>query len=290
LDKYRKSQLLHIIRSIPKHVVTKQSWVRLKNEPIRCVLWVLGPVLFTFTQRKFRDEKTALQTTQNRLIDLIGAGGEVIPIHLWPHEPHLVQLKSSSEVDKLTLLLTSHGSDKALLGYVDVYQVIFASIRTKSEQSVPTIVEIGIGSRNPALASNMGAFGIPGASLRAFSEYSPTANIIGGDVDLDTLFQEERIKTFHVDQLNQDSLTQFLVQSGSYDLLIDDGLHELDANLNTLLAALVRSKVGSWIVIEDISPDTADVWLAVAELLKGRYLSWLVKAPQSMVFIVLREL
>ena len=289
LDKYRRYQLFEIIKSIPKHLATKQSWVRLINEPMRCVLWACGPFLYTVAQRGARDEHTALKTTLNRLLDLIGGSGEIIPTHMWPREPHLAKWKSSTEMHSLSLLLTSNGSDKALLGYADIYQIIFAAINAKSKQSNPIIVEIGIGSRNPALVSNMGAFGTPGASLRAFSEFAPTANIVGGDIDLATLFQENRIATFHVDQLRQDSLHQFLIKSGKYDLLIDDGLHELDANLNTLTVALAHTKIGSWIVIEDISPDRSIEWLAVAKLLRDQYLCWLVKAPHSLVFVVHRE-
>ena len=135
----------------------------------------------------------------------------------------------------------------------------------------------------------MGVFGTPGASLRAFKAFANTANIVGGDVDSSALFQEDRIKTFIVDQLDQNSLNEFLIKSGAFDLFIDDGLHEIDANLNTLTAALANSKPRSWIVIEDIDSEKSTIWLTVAKLLSKQYRCWLVEANRSLLFIVHRE-
>lgn len=289
MDKYRRFQLLSIVKSIPKHLATGKSWNRLIHEPKRCFLWLMGPFLFTLTQRKFRDEKTGLTTTLNRIIDLIGTSNVVIPVDEWPREAHLAEEINASEKDRLINLLTSNGSDKALLGYAHIYQVIFSKLISQSKNNKLYVVEIGIGSKNPALISNMGAFGVPGASLRAFRDFLPKAFIVGADIDRDTFFEEERITTKFVDQLNQDSLNQFLSEESHYDLLIDDGLHELDANLNTLTAAISCGKVGSWIVIEDISPDKSKEWLAIAQLLKNQYLCWLVNAPHSLVFVATRH-
>ena len=286
MDKSRRYQLLAIIRSIPRHLVTKQSWRRLKSDPLRCILCVVGPILFTIAQRKIRDERSALETTLNRLVEMIGTKGEIIPAGLWPNEPNLSKYKNRSKIDQLNKLFSHYGSDKTIHGYGDIYQTIFAQIYARCEDLNPTIVEIGIGSRNPAVQSNMGVFGTPGASLRAFREFTGTANVVGGDIDLAALFQEERIKTLQVNQLDLKSLGQFLEKSGEFDLLIDDGLHDLDANLNTLTAALAYTKPGSWVVIEDIDSTDSHVWLAVANLLSHKYLSWLIKANQSLLFVI----
>jgi hypothetical protein len=280
--------LLSIIRSIPKHLATKQSWKTLVHEPKKSFLWLIGPLLFSLNQRKFRDEKIGLTTSLNRLVDLIGTSHTMIPVYEWPREPHLAYVLNPTERNRLSDLLTSHGSDKALLGYASIYQVILAKLVSQGDTRKLSIVEIGIGSKNPALVSNMGAFGIPGASLRAFRDFLPIANIMGGDIDRETFFEEERITTQFVDQLDQNSLNHFLSNEKSYDLLIDDGLHELDANLNTLTAGISSGKIGSWIVIEDISPDKSKEWLAIAQLLNKHYSCWLVNAPHSLVFIATR--
>jgi len=101
----------------------------------------------------------------------------------------------------------------------------------------------------------MGAGGTPGASLRAFRDLLPGASVFGADVDRDILFTEDRIRTGFLDQLDPASFDALYAEFGSepFDLVIDDGLHSLGANLNTLAWALKVVKPGGWIVIEDIS-------------------------------------
>ena len=48
--------------------------------------------------------------------------------------------------------------------------------------------------------------GIPGVSLRVWIDYFFNAKIYGGDIDKEILFEEERSKTFYVDQLNSNSI------------------------------------------------------------------------------------
>jgi len=289
LDKWRRHELLALILGIPRQLIRKESWRRLFTEPFRCGSYFLSPFLYTFSQRKQRGVETALNTTLKRLIDFVGSKANLVPLHVWPLEPQFSKFQDESEVNRLNLLFTTYGSDKARLGYSEIYQIIIASIHEKNQGATTTIIEIGIGSRNPRIPSNMGAFGIPEASLRAFRAFSDTVAVVGGDVDQAALFQEERITTFHVDQLSQDSLNQFLTKSDPYDLFIDDGLHELDANLNTLKAALAHGKLGSWIVIEDIDQEKSAEWLAVAKLLSEQYQCWLVKAHHSLLFVVFRD-
>lgn len=64
------------------------------------------------------------------------------------------------------------------------------------------ILEIGLGTNDPTLVSSMGSGGRPGPSLYAFKQYLPNANIYGADIDKDILFNEERINTCYVDQLD----------------------------------------------------------------------------------------
>lgn len=68
----------------------------------------------------------------------------------------------------------------------------------------------------------------PGGSLRMWEEYFPRASIYGADIDSSCLFQEGRIATFQMDQTDPDSAGDFWIRVGesSFDLIIDDGLHE----------------------------------------------------------------
>jgi hypothetical protein len=56
-----------------------------------------------------------------------------------------------------------------------------------------------------------------------------------------------------VDQLNFPSLLELEDIAKESHLIIDDGLHNPEANLNVLLAYKNSMQNGSWIVIEDIS-------------------------------------
>lgn len=160
-----------------------------------------------------------------------------------------------------------HGSDKAK---VHDYHFIYGSILGNPD-SVKQILEVGLGTNNPDVVSNMGLIGSPGASLRAFRDYCKNAQIYGADIDVRILFQEERILTYHVDQLSLDSLQQLSAKlPGGFDLIIDDGLHSPDANINTLIFALPLIRDGGWFVIEDIAEEAIPIWQCVAAILRPK--------------------
>lgn len=64
--------------------------------------------------------------------------------------------------------LDLHGSDKASLhNYYLLYGYFFTYFK-----SPPKILEIGLGSNDSRILSNMGPNGRPGESLRAFRDFS----------------------------------------------------------------------------------------------------------------------
>ena len=111
-------------------------------------------------------------------------------------------------------------------------------------------MEIGLGTNNPTLVSSMGADGKPGASLRSFKQLIPSCQIYGADIDRDILFEESQIKTFFVDQLDYNTFNN--LPNIKYDLIIDDGLHQIGANFNTLLWSMKHLNKDGFIAIEDI--------------------------------------
>ena len=52
-----------------------------------------------------------------------------------------------------------------------------------------------------------------------------------------------------------------------YDLIIDDGLHNVCANLNTLQFGLENLNVNGWIVIEDIGKMKYDNWVVIDQII-----------------------
>jgi hypothetical protein len=152
------------------------------------------------------------------------------------------------------------------------------------------LLEIGLGTNNVNFVSNMGSHGKPGASLRAFRDYLPNAQIYGADVDRDVLFNEERISTFFVDQTDLDSFSALGgVVPAEFDLIIDDGLHSPNANIATLVFGLGRLKVDGYFLVEDISPDALPIWqLVAAALLPSEYESDVIATENKLLFLVHR--
>jgi len=151
------------------------------------------------------------------------------------------------------------------------------------------IFEIGLGTNNSDVVSTMGSNGRPGASLKAFKEYLPHANIYGGDYDKRILFNEKRIKTFFIDQTNPTTFDDLdKVLSKDFDLMIDDGLHAPNANLNSLKFFLNHIRVGGFAVIEDVNQDSEALWKIVSFLIEPCFESALIKTKTSSMFIVER--
>src|SRR5881296_3244622 len=94
---------------------------------------------------------------------------------------------------RLCRVMTKNGSDKGRAhNYTTAYSALF-----KDRYDEPLrILEIGLGSNNADVLSNMGEFGIPGASLRGWRELFPRALVYGADVDRRILFHVVQIKTF----------------------------------------------------------------------------------------------
>ena len=147
-------------------------------------------------------------------------------------------------------VLEKNKSDKST---VHDYHILYSFIFNKIGENV-NILEVGLGTNNPHMVSSMGSNGRPGASLYAFKEYLPNSNIYGADIDRNILFQSDGIKTSFVDQLDITTFENLTNVFGNikYDLIIDDGLHSIGANFNTLLFALENLNDNGWIVIEDI--------------------------------------
>ena len=165
-------------------------------------------------------------------------------------------------------LFNKYGSDKS---HSHHYEYLYGSI-LRNPASVSGILEIGLGTNNIGVVSNMGAAGKPGSSLRAFRDFLPKAEIYGADIDKGILFQESRIRTFFVDQTDLNSFDALGKEVGKdLDLIIDDGLHCPNANLAVLNFALKRLKPGGWFVAEDIPDEALPVWQVVTALMPGNY-------------------
>jgi hypothetical protein len=137
--------------------------------------------------------------------------------------------------------------------YADFYSQLFSHCRN----NVKKVFECGLGTNNPNIPSTMGVFGKPGASLRMWRDYFPNATVYGADIDKDVLFQEERIKTYFVDQLNPATINELWNQVGvaDFDFMVDDGLHTFEAGSTLFTHSIDKLAQNGIYIIEDVSVD-----------------------------------
>jgi hypothetical protein len=191
-------------------------------------------------------------------------------------------------------LFNGYGSDKDRNGYTSLYYILFQSLRfqplTLLEVGIGTMIP---NAPSSMLHYGLPGYA-PGASLRAWRDFFPQGRIVGVDVQPDTQFQHEhRIETFLCDTTQASSVATFIQQfnnnnniifqinnnniinnnilenniinniilennnnnnHGTFDIIIDDGLHTDTAQLQTLTNLWPLLKEGGIYVIEDIYP------------------------------------
>lgn len=100
----------------------------------------------------------------------------------------------------------------------------------------------------------MSISGKPGASLRVWRDYFPNATIYGADIDKDVLFEEERIKTYYINQLDPVTIKSFWekVSKKEFDFMIDDGLHTFEAGSTLFLHSIDKLSSNGIYIIEDV--------------------------------------
>lgn len=225
-----------------------------------------------------QQKKLAIQTIQNVLENLQAfSTHKVITV-----EDFRIKRAASGTSCILGDLLKMYGSDKSTSHNYDlVYEALFSD-----PEVVRKVFEVGIGSNNSKIISNMGPAGHPGSSLRALRDYFPNSEIIGVDIDKETLFQEERIRTHFLDQLDLNSFQRLSQKIGdNFDLMIDDGLHTIDANLNTLNFFIPRLTKGGYAVVEDIPAAAHSLWLMMCRLLSNEGDASLVDTRNGLLFV-----
>jgi hypothetical protein len=156
-----------------------------------------------------------------------------------------------SNATELCHIMKKYGSDKGLgwHNYTLIYDKLFSKFIDKNIN----IFEVGLGTNNTDVPSNMGPNGKPGASLYGWREYFKNADVYGADVDTRILFESENIQTYFVDQLNKDTIDNLWSKIPvEFDVIIDDGLHTFEANMSFLENSFHKLKKDGIYIIEDI--------------------------------------
>lgn len=139
--------------------------------------------------------------------------------------------------------------------YVDYYSEIFSL----GKNSIKKVFELGVGNVNKENIYNMNMLGdqySPGASLKVWRDYFKNATIYSGDIDKSALFNEERIKTFYVDQSDAETIKDMWREIGEkdFDIIIDDGCHRYDETINFFENSKKFLRDDGIYIIEDIIP------------------------------------
>ena len=195
-----------------------------------------------------------------------------------------------TEVDSLRQLFNHHGSDKAIMhNYFEIYAPVMGELAGGEIR----VLEIGLGTNNAKIPSNMGGFFTPGGSLRAIKDFVPNAEIYGADIDNEILFNETNIQTCWIDQTKTRTYGQLrrLLQGKSLDIVIVDGLHQPFADLNSLCVLLPYIKIFGYLFIEDIEGSRLIllIWAIISKLLPSKhYKTDLLRMKGGYIFQVAR--
>jgi hypothetical protein len=202
-----------------------------------------------------------------------------------PIETLVVTQASSNGSAELAVLFNQYGSDKAS---EHDYHLLYGPLLGPRRSYPLRLLEIGLGTNNPNTVSNMGRWGKPGASLRAFRDFCPNAQVFGADIDRGILFEETRIRTYYVDQTRASSFEELFANlaDGMFDLVIDDGLHSPNANIATMLFALTILKPSGYFIVEDIHSSSIPIWQVVAALLPESYRPRMIQAKGGLLFMI----
>lgn len=131
-------------------------------------------------------------------------------------------------------ILTRHGSDKSRDGghsYGPVYHALFEPRR----QEIKSVLEIGVQW---------------GASLKAWAEYFPFAEVVGLDISSD-LWSGPRYRSYRCDSTDAQQASDTL-GIWTFDVIIDDGSHWVEDQVKTWDVMKHRLNPGGIYVVEDI--------------------------------------
>lgn len=163
-------------------------------------------------------------------------------------------ISNGNSNQELKKLMDFYGSDKGGKNNQHNYAQYYSDIFYYRRKNIKNFLEIGLGTNNLDTPSNMGSEGKPLASLRAWRDYFINANIFGADIDKRILLNEERIITTYVDQTNPKTIEEMFNLFGvkKYDVILEDGLHEFNANICCFENCINYLDNDGFYIIEDI--------------------------------------
>lgn len=187
-----------------------------------------------------------------------------------------------NEKTDLCEIMKNNGSDKSTRhNYTVLYSKLFENLKNNTIN----LFELGIGSNNTKIPSNMGSNATIGASLYGWCEYFTHADIFAADIDENCMVTTDRITTYQVDSTDSSSIKMMLEKLPEFDIIIDDGLHEFSSNSLFLEESFNKLKKGGIYVIEDILDSQLYLFeeFLNSEILKNVQFKKLIKIPINII-------
>jgi hypothetical protein len=144
------------------------------------------------------------------------------------------------------------------------YNLVYEKVFNPIKDEVKLVCEIGIG-----LSFNWGEKEIrPGNSLKVWRDYFINADILGLDIvnhsDINDL---DRISLDWIDQSKRDIVVEYSKKLQNYDIIVDDGSHNVYDQQITLAHFFKSLKPGGIYILEDLHssievniPEKANLW------------------------------
>jgi hypothetical protein len=140
----------------------------------------------------------------------------------------------------LDLLAALAGTDKyGVHAYTPVYQAL---LRARRRQRV-ALLEIGVGGYGQAPG---------GESLLMWAAYFRKGRIYGIDVADSTALSQGRVKVFQCSQVDRARLTRLAEEIGPFDVVIDDGSHRSEHQIESFRILWPFVKEGGLYIVEDV--------------------------------------
>ena len=189
---------------------------------------------------------------------------------------------ASSNITELCKIAYKYGTDKypqLKHSYTPFYYELLKARRNQ----IKKVLEIGIGyyrgikhnetTYDPGLKRQYHR----GASLYMWRDFFPNAQIYGADIRPQTLFEDERIKTYLCDERKKEDLVRLIENTGSdIDVVIDDASHHVDDQIFLAKTILPLLKKDVIYIIEDVMHSKL-----IARALGGGYDYYLPPIPRK---------
>lgn len=164
-----------------------------------------------------------------------------------------------SKITPLCKMAYKYGTDKCPQ-IKHSYTPFYYGLLKNRRKSIKKVLELGIGHYKNM--KHLEVFYDPGlkryyhrgASLKMWRDFFPNAQIFGADIRPETIFEDERIKTYLCDERKKEDLVSLIENTGSdIDLFIDDGDHCLRNQIFTCQTLMPLLKKAVIYIIEDVT-------------------------------------